>query len=136
MSDVVTKKDVDELRQSLSDCDSDLTIVVHNLARTVREVNTSDWNVRQIFSRGQHTGESSKSPLVHVNSLSSSSDEDEWDKDYEGVYQSLRSTQKRLQYMETGTVWSLFGIPRDNYPQDYDRPFHGRQHEPFDHTEH
>lgn len=58
MSDVITKKDLDELRKSLSD----VTTVVNDLASTVPAVHTSDWTSIRLFQGGDELVQ----PHIHL----------------------------------------------------------------------
>lgn len=81
MSDVVTKKDVNELCQSMLD----LMNVVNDIARTVRVVSILDHEVDNAFVGSRHVGESYRTIFVQVNSSSTSSKDEELDPRYDSV---------------------------------------------------
>lgn len=87
----VTKKDVYELRQSLAD----LTIVMNDLAKTIRASNTGDRDTQHLLVGGQHTfvGESPHRPLVHIESPFLSLEDEDVDPWEEENYYQRGTTQ-------------------------------------------
>lgn len=86
MANGVTKKDVDELRQSLAK----LMMAMHDLAKNMKVASTGHRNQQQNPASGRchFVGESSQPPSVHVGSSSSSSE----DEDYESWGMKILST--------------------------------------------
>lgn len=78
----MTKKGLDEMRHSLSD----LTAVVNDMVTIVKIVSNADQEVHTMFTGGLRGGESSRPPFVHIYSSPSSSEDEDANQQYEGVY--------------------------------------------------